>query len=228
MGVCAYRLSGRCRVRPDLDMPGESEDLAATTPVHDPEIKVDFCRLFSKERDVHRPVVVGAEAEGRKARVIELEVGNAGCRVANAISVSRMLTTTVFRCSQQNIRPFAPAFQATKRTYALSRFPQRSPGVGRRRQHVENDDYRTGTSGFRPAHEEVPQEAQPSSETSPLWQESARSTNSDPAEGLRRLLMTHESLIVTRLACGSAVLGETHSDTCYSQPDRNAQHICWF
>ncbi|KAF9648072.1 Scramblase-domain-containing protein [Thelephora ganbajun] len=109
-----------------------------------------------------------------------------------------MFTTTVFRCSQQSLRPFAPTLYAIRRTYALSRFPQRSPGVGRRRQHVENDNYRNGTSGFRPTREEVPREDQPSSETSPLWQESARAANSDPAEGLRRLLMTHESLVVTR------------------------------
>jgi hypothetical protein len=109
-----------------------------------------------------------------------------------------MLTTTALRCSQQNLRLFTPVFHATRRSYALSRFPQRRPGVGRRRQHVENDNNRSSTSSFRPAHEELPQEDKPSSETSPLWQESARSINSDPAEGLRRLLMTHESLVVTR------------------------------
>lgn len=130
-----------------------------------------------------------------------------------------MLATTAFRCSQQNFRFFGPAFRATRRTYALSRFPQRSPGVGRRRQHVENDNTRSGTSGFRPAREEVPQEDKPSLETSPLWQESARSINSDPAEGLRRLLMTHESLVVTRLASMDPLLGETRFDTYDSQPD---------
>jgi len=120
---------------------------------------------------------------------------------------SQMLTTTVFRCPQQNLRLFAPAFCATRRTYALSRFPQRRPGVGRRRQHVENENHRTRASGSRPTHEEVPQEDQPSSETSPLWQESARSTKGDPAEGLRRLLMTHESLVVTRLASSGLASG---------------------
>ena len=67
-----YRLFGRCHVRPDLDVPGEGENFATTTPVHSPGIKMDFCRiLFSKGRDTHRPggcQVVGAEAERRKAR----------------------------------------------------------------------------------------------------------------------------------------------------------------
>ena len=131
-----------------------------------------------------------------------IEIGNPGPAVwQSRATVPWMLTTTAFRCSrQQNFRLFTPSFYATRRTYALSRFPQRNPGVGRRRQHVENDNYRGSTSRFKPAHEKVPQEDKPSSETSPLWQESARSFKSDPAEGLRRLLMTHDSLVVTRLA----------------------------
>ena len=163
----------------------------------------------------------GGRTEGET--VIEFEVGNPGpAPVAIRSQCSWMLTTTSFRCSQQNLRLFAPAFHVTRRTYALSRFPQRSPGVSRRRQHVENDNNLGRTSRFRPAREEVPQEDKPSSETSPLWQESARSINSDPAEGLRRLLMTHDSLVVTRLAfCGPAP-GETRSDTYGFQPDRNA------
>lgn len=111
-----------------------------------------------------------------------------------------MLTTTVFRCSQQNLRLFAPAFYTTRRTYALSRFPQRSPGVGRRRQHVERDNPQKGTPRPGATREEVPHEDQPSSEASSLWQESARSINSDPAEGLKRLLMTNETLVFTRSA----------------------------
>lgn len=55
-----------------------------------------------------------------------------------------------------------------------------------------------GTPHFRTTREEVPHEEKPSSEVSALWQESARPVNSDPAEGLKRLLMTHESLVVTR------------------------------
>jgi hypothetical protein len=196
MGVCAYSVLGRCRVGPGLDVPGEREDLAATTPVHGPGM--DFCKLFSRERNGHRlagrKVVFGAETEGDGDRAIPAAVWQTQSRA------SWMFTTTAFRCSQRNLGLFAPALPAARRTYALSRFPQRSPGVGRKRQHVQNDNSRTGTSGFNPTHETVPKEDQPSSETSPLWQESARPINSDPAEGLRRLLMTRESLIVTRLA----------------------------
>ena len=86
--MCAYRLFGRRRVCPDLDMPGEREDLASTTPVHGPGIKMGFCRILpSKGRDTHRPggcQVVGAEAERRKARP-RSKFGKAGCRVADAI-----------------------------------------------------------------------------------------------------------------------------------------------
>ena len=205
MDMCAYRPFGRCYVRPDLDATGEGKYLATATPVHGREINGNFRRLlFQKEWDVHRPVgcqvVVGAEAEGRK--MIEVEVGNPGPAAVwqSRVTVPWMLTTIVFRCSQKNLRLSTSAFYATRRTYALSRFPQRSPGVGRRRQHVENDNYRGSTSRFKPAREEVPREDKPSSEASPLWQESARSFKSDPAEGLRRLLMTHDSLVVTRLA----------------------------
>ena len=187
-------------------MPGKREGLAATMPVHGSQLKVDSCRIFfSKERDIHQLAgcqVVGAEAEaGRTEGDTDRISPIPPAAVWQTQSlVSWMLTATTFRYSQQTLRTLVPAFHATRRTYALSRFPQRSPGVGRRRQHVENDNYRSSTSGFKPAHEEVPREEQPSSEMSPLWQESARSINSDPAEGLKRLLMTHESLVVTRLA----------------------------
>lgn len=115
-------------------------------------------------------------------------------------TISWMFTTTVFRGSQQNLRLFVPESCATRRAYALSRFPQRSPGVGRRRQHVDKGGHLNSTLQFKPAREDVPHENQPSLETSPLWQESARSIGGDPAEGLRHLLMTRESLVVTRLA----------------------------
>ena len=202
-------------------MSGEGEDLTPTTPVHDSKIKMDFCRiLVSKERYTHRPVgyqVVGSEAEGRKSEAV-IDFGNPGCRVANAISW--MLTTTFLSCSRHSPRPFTQIFYATRRNYAPSRSPQRSPGVGRRRQHVENDNYRGATSRSRPAREQVPHEDQPSSETSSLWQESARSISSDPAEGLRRLLMTHESLVVTRFAFPGLLFGRMPTDAYIPFPSQ--------
>jgi hypothetical protein len=192
-----YRLFGRGSSRPGLDVPREREKLAATTPMHYSEIKRGFCRLlFFKERDVHRlgwPGRRRKDGKGDHDRTPEIP---AGCRVANAISW--MLTTTIFRCPQENFRCFKPAFSATRRAYALSRFPPRNPGVGRKRQHVAKDSHLNGTLHFRHTREEVPHEEKPSSEESPLWQESARSVNSDPGEGLKRLLMSHESLVVTR------------------------------
>lgn len=120
-------------------------------------------------------------------------------------TISLMFTTTVFRGSQQNLRLFAPVFYTTRRTYALSRFPQRNPGVARRRQHVGKDNHLNSAPRFRPAREDVPREEQSSPETSSLWQKSARSVNKDPTEGLRHLLMTHESLVVTRSAPSTSV-----------------------
>ena len=92
MDMYAYRLFGCRHVRPDLDVPGERKDLAATTPVHGRGINGYFCRLlFSKEWGGHRPagcqVVVGAEAEGRKAEPSLIELGEgrqSWCRVENA------------------------------------------------------------------------------------------------------------------------------------------------
>lgn len=76
MDVCAYSVLGRCRVGPGLDVPGEREDLAATTPVHGPGM--DFCGLFSRERNEHRlagrKVVFGAETEGDGDRAIPAAV----------------------------------------------------------------------------------------------------------------------------------------------------------
>jgi hypothetical protein len=119
-----------------------------------------------------------------------------------------MLTTTAFRGSQQSFRLFALTFCATRRTYALSRFPQRPPGVGRRRQHVEKDSYLNNPPPPRPTREDMPREDPPSSETSSLWRASTRSIDSNPAEGLRHLLMTHESLVVTRSAFSAPTTGK--------------------
>jgi hypothetical protein len=88
-------------------------------------------------------------------------------------------------------------FSLTQRTYALSRFPQRTTGTGRRRDAplrkpsrptIEETLY--GTDGMK--HEE-----KPSIDDWPTWQESVHRISRDPDDGLRRLL-SHDTLVVTR------------------------------
>ncbi|KAH8106761.1 Scramblase-domain-containing protein [Cristinia sonorae] len=80
-----------------------------------------------------------------------------------------------------------------RRTYALSRFEQRSPGSGRVRPVVSSKLTRPSTRA-----EATPSEDKPSIEESELWETSQRPPASDPEEGLRRLLMENDQLIVTR------------------------------
>jgi hypothetical protein len=78
------------------------------------------------------------------------------------------------------------------RNYALSRFPERRPGIGR------------GTSRKWEARKDRPllkndvlHEEPASSESSSLWQESFRSPVGHPEERLSKLL-SNETLVVTR------------------------------
>ncbi|KDQ60670.1 hypothetical protein JAAARDRAFT_31650 [Jaapia argillacea MUCL 33604] len=80
--------------------------------------------------------------------------------------------------------------QFLSRTYALSRFPDKTPGGTRARNPPKR---------AAPRPEPVQEfEAKPSSEESPLWEETMRPPSSDPEEGLRRLLMNNDSLVITR------------------------------
>ncbi|KAI1794513.1 Scramblase-domain-containing protein [Ganoderma leucocontextum] len=90
------------------------------------------------------------------------------------------------------------------RTYAHSRFEKPRPGVGRERPKLyprqprpEPDSRpeeqgqswsRTGSTSY---------ESQPSTEQSPLWEQSVRAPSRNPEEGLRRLLQ-NDRLIITR------------------------------
>ncbi|KAH9934681.1 Scramblase-domain-containing protein [Fomitopsis serialis] len=81
------------------------------------------------------------------------------------------------------------------RAYALSRFPERGTGSSRQRPRVTlRAESARGPHGF----DSPPQEDRPSSEESPLWDESQRGPFSDPEDGLKRLLLGHEELVVTR------------------------------
>ncbi|KAH9857035.1 Scramblase-domain-containing protein [Lenzites betulinus] len=112
--------------------------------------------------------------------------------------------------------PRAPSvpLQCT-RTYALSRFEKPRPGVGRERPRV--DPRRRAEAQPGPTPEPPPQESsfwpfqnasssggpfaredKPSAEQSPLWDESMRTPASNPEEGLHKLLMENDKLIITR------------------------------
>ncbi|RDX56601.1 Scramblase-domain-containing protein [Lentinus brumalis] len=100
----------------------------------------------------------------------------------------------VARSVRGTSRPAALGTVLTARTYAFSRFDKPRPGVGRERPRV-NPLHRRSTDAESPkfAYEE-----RPSVEESPLWEQSARLPASNPEEGLKRLLMQNDNLIVTR------------------------------
>ena len=98
------------------------------------------------------------------------------------------------------------------RGYARSRFPERSPGVGRSRDRPEklfNRDTRPAQDSNAPQPEQEygnfwsssftgKSEGQPSVEQSPLWKASQRPPASNPEEGLKRLLLDNDLLVITR------------------------------
>ncbi|KAI0093558.1 Scramblase-domain-containing protein [Irpex rosettiformis] len=90
------------------------------------------------------------------------------------------------------------------RSYARSRYTERNPGVGRSRDRPErlfnthkpqdssqNQDQRDFWSDLK-------QEPKSSVEESPLWEASQRSPSSNPEEGLQKLLLENDVLVVTR------------------------------
>ncbi len=76
-----------------------------------------------------------------------------------------------------------------------------------------NPLHRRGTDAESP---QFTYEERPSAEESPLWEQSARPPASNPEDGLKRLLMQNDNLIVTRCALAAlmAVLKEArmHAD----------------
>ena len=96
-----------------------------------------------------------------------------------------------------NLPRYRPALRPllASRSYALSRFPERNTGSSRQRPRFTARD----RSGNRPfGYEDSSYEERPSSEESPLWGESQRGPFSDPEEGLKRLLLYNDELVVTR------------------------------
>ncbi|GLB35083.1 putative phospholipid scramblase family protein [Lyophyllum shimeji] len=77
-----------------------------------------------------------------------------------------------------------------QRGYALSRFPERPAGAFRRRNPPPPPP--------RPPPEAIPREESPSEEQSQLWHTSQRPPSSNPEDGLRRLLLENDTLVVER------------------------------
>lgn len=74
-------------------------------------------------------------------------------------------------------------------SYALSRFPKRYPGAGRTRPTAPLNN---------PTPSAMPHEESPSGEDSQLWHTSQRPPASDPEQGLHRLLMESDTLVIER------------------------------
>ncbi|KIP08158.1 hypothetical protein PHLGIDRAFT_104733 [Phlebiopsis gigantea 11061_1 CR5-6] len=100
-------------------------------------------------------------------------------------------------CVQHNFkRASAAALLPSFRTYAHSRFTEKAPGSSRirdRPQRIPIDKAPKSDPVNDVKHEESP-----SADESDLWQASMRAPASDPEEGLTRLLMDNDELIVTR------------------------------
>lgn len=104
--------------------------------------------------------------------------------------------TTSFLLNVPRSRPaLRPIFAS--RTYALSRFPERNTGSSRQRRRVTA---RERSSKESSENETTSYEERPSSAESLLWVESQRGPFSDPEDGLKRLLLGNDELVVTRWA----------------------------
>ena len=94
-----------------------------------------------------------------------------------------------------------PLLQLPRRTYVHSRFPDKVPGSSRKRERIERVHPRRATQSEEPeSWFNFAQEQKPSVEQSDLWEASRRTPTGDPEEGLRRLLLGNEVLVVTRFA----------------------------
>lgn len=122
---------------------------------------------------------------------------------ARPVNMLGLRTTTryaslIARSTRASCSPplLAPGSLSSARTYALSRFEKSRPGVGRERPkltHRQRSEDNPRTDGSRFSHED-----RPSAEKSPLWEQTARSPANNPEEGLQRLLMENDRLVVTR------------------------------
>lgn len=95
------------------------------------------------------------------------------------------------KASRQSLGPIRPLVGVClpHRSYAFSRFPDRDVGTRRKRPTI---------SSTRPTRESVEEES--SVDESQLWRTSTRPPASDSREGLERLLLHDDTLIIERSA----------------------------
>ncbi|KAI0328535.1 Scramblase-domain-containing protein [Cubamyces sp. BRFM 1775] len=130
----------------------------------------------------------------------------------------RTSTRTLSRFAQSASRSTQTTPLLCTRTYAFSRFEKPRPGVGRERPKLDRANVKERVEptpdpstepaqppfGFWPFQNvssnsgPLPREEQPSASQSPLWEESMRTPASNPEEGMHKLLMENDRLIVTR------------------------------
>ncbi len=120
---------------------------------------------------------------------------------------TKLISRNITQLIKASYQTTAPRLLSPFRTYALSRFPDRNSGNSRQREKPKRVTPRAPPPQDEPAEQgsgwfNFPSnvEGKPSAEESPLWQASQRPPASDPEEGLTRLLMDNNLLIVTRSA----------------------------
>lgn len=91
----------------------------------------------------------------------------------------------------------APCF---RRTYVLSRFPERRNGFGRSsgRKSTQGTPSAQDTDQQTPYRSQFTYEKHFSADDSQLWQSSQKIPSSDPEGGLKRLLLNNDTLVITR------------------------------
>ncbi|KAF5358084.1 hypothetical protein D9756_001684 [Leucocoprinus leucothites] len=114
-----------------------------------------------------------------------------------ALLSSRPLFLGSVRCLQQCLRtPTHEVLRQACRTFALSRFPtRRTIGAGRSRETLK--PFRRTTRG-QSQDDSQPMEVTPSAEESRIWHTSQRPPTSNTEEGLQKLLMQNDTLIIER------------------------------
>lgn len=106
------------------------------------------------------------------------------------------------KCLHTNFKTATAFLQQPCRTYAYSRFPENGPGSSRTRdrpQRIPQSLHREPSADSK-SSSDFEHEEKPSVNESDLWEASQRAPASDPVEGLTRLLMDNDVLVVTRYA----------------------------
>jgi hypothetical protein len=93
---------------------------------------------------------------------------------------------------------FMQPAQCFRRSYALSRFPERRTGFGRSSGRKTTKGTSAQDAGQETYGSQFTYEKHFSADDSQLWDSSQRMPSSDPEEGLKRLLLNNDTLDVTR------------------------------